>query len=85
MSVTDAEQLEIQGGGGLDFAKFFLGGYLGLSKNVGGSSFSPIYHFYCFIALLFFMWQFVGPYNPGPPPPPRGGGVMKMFLKKFNN
>jgi hypothetical protein len=38
---------------------FFLGGYLGLSENLGGSTFFVFFVFYCI-----FMWQFFGPYPP---------------------
>ncbi len=51
MLVTDAEYLEIQGGGLLVWAKFFLGVYLRLSKSLRGP-FSLTYPFYCFIAFL---------------------------------
>jgi hypothetical protein len=34
------------------WAKFFLGGYLGLSKNPGRVLFLPYLPFYCFIAFL---------------------------------
>jgi hypothetical protein len=40
-------------------AKFCLGGYLGLSENLGGLLFSPFFVFYCTC-----MWQFFIPYPP---------------------
>ena len=46
-------------------AKFFLGGYLGLSENLGGSTFFAFFVFYCI-----FMSQFFGPYTSPPPSPP---------------